>query len=219
MGSGTPGRASPNELKEVKAKLVNVQFDLKERDIRIQSLMNKLLTLQSSLDDFSPPKQGSFTESSGMSKVDSNGDSYEMVSMRGKLLKAEDELRNAKSDVERLQTEKNEAEVAGKGFMERFVSPNICNRSLSSLHIPLSRTVWHSTAWHHIVLLFLLLSYCRAEAHFLHNEAALLSIQPVNPTSRTKSVHPVHDELKIQLPPLSTHYHGQNTTVTSNYLL
>ena len=122
MGSGTPGRASPNELKEVKAKLVNVQFDLKERDIRIQSLMNKLLTLQSSLDDFAPPKQGSFTESSGTSKLDANGDSCEVVMLRGRLIKAEDELKNARSDVERLQTEKNEAEVAGKGFMERYVS-------------------------------------------------------------------------------------------------
>jgi hypothetical protein len=131
MGSGTPGRASPNELKEVKAKLVNVQFDLKERDIRIQSLMNKLLTLQSSLDDFSPPKQGSFTESSGVSKLDSNGDSCELVTLRGRLIKAEDELKNAKSDVERLQTEKNEAEVAGKGFMERYVPHSIASHCMT----------------------------------------------------------------------------------------
>lgn len=110
----------PNELKEVKAKLVNAQFDLKERDIRIQGLMNKLLGMQSSLDDFSPPKTRSFPDGDYTSKEPPHAEMKgESSLLRRKIEKYEDDIMNHKLDIERLQSEKLEAEVAGKGFMER----------------------------------------------------------------------------------------------------
>lgn len=108
----------------MKAKLVNVQFDLKERDIRIHSLMAKLLTLQASLDDFSAPgrsKSGSFSAEGGAHSGAniSLGDNSELMLLRIRNEKNEEDLRSAQKDVARLQTEKYEAEVAGKGFMEK----------------------------------------------------------------------------------------------------
>ena len=125
-GSGVQNKnQAPNELHEVKAKLVNVQFDLKERDIRIHSLMAKLLTLQASLDDFSAPggsKQGSFSQGDGTSSVghlNPVGENSDLMLLQIRNEKNEEELRSARKDVARLQAEKNEAEVAGKGFMEK----------------------------------------------------------------------------------------------------
>ena len=178
-GSGTPGKGAPNELKEVKAKLVNVQFDLKERDIRIQSLMNKLLTLQSSLDDFAPPKQGSFTETSSdhPSKLESPRDSSDSMTLKIRLGKAEEELRNAKSDVERLQAEKNEAEVAGKGFMERYVIFDF----IAFVYRVFLRTYW---------------SACTGTC------GRYLFPVPL-PTPSLLSLPPIHPYLSLSLPPLT----------------
>jgi hypothetical protein len=100
---------------------VNAQFDLKERDIRIQGLMNKLLGMQSSLDDFSPPKARGFPDGDFVPKEPHAEMKGESSLLRRKIEKYEDDIMNHKLDIERLQSEKLEAEVAGKGFMERYV--------------------------------------------------------------------------------------------------
>jgi len=90
-------RTLDEKLKEVKNKVVNLQFDLKEKDNIIATLNTQVLTLQK------------YTSVSlGVPASPSNDD------LEKKLEIAQNEISGLRDDIARLQTEKREAEDAGR---------------------------------------------------------------------------------------------------------
>jgi len=90
-------RTLDEKLKEVKNKVVNLQFDLKEKDNMIASLNTQVITLQKYT-----------TVSLGVPVPPSNDD------LEKKLEIAQNEISGLRDDIARLQTEKREAEDAGR---------------------------------------------------------------------------------------------------------
>ena len=143
-GPGSVKAPPPSELKEAKAKLVNVQFDLKEKDVKISILLNQIQTLQKEKErekenilnlsnkidkiDFSPDSvinnNGDNSDSNNSNNNNDNNDiaanaTATALLNQKKIEKYEDDLKNIRIDVDKLQVEKKEAEDAGKSFMDR----------------------------------------------------------------------------------------------------
>ena len=104
------------EINELKAKLTIVLFELKEKDIKINLLLEQVKKMEmgntGKVDLTEMTKITDFMESNQEQVIldDSN---------QKKIEKYEEELNNVRIDFDRLKVEKKESDVAGKNFMER----------------------------------------------------------------------------------------------------
>jgi len=94
----TNSDSSMEELKEVRNKVVNLQFDIKEKDKTIATLNTQLVALQNT----APPANKLNDE------------------IEKKLQLATNEISGLRDDVTRLQTEKREAEDAGRTLTDQL---------------------------------------------------------------------------------------------------
>ena len=94
-----------------------MQFELKEKDIKINSLLEQVKKMEMG-------KTGKVDLTEKTSITDLMESNQEQVilddSNRKKIEKYEEELNNVRIDLERLKVEKKESDVAGKNFMERY---------------------------------------------------------------------------------------------------
>ena len=109
---------------------------MKEKDVKISSLLNQIQILQKekekekeNISILNNKIEKSDITSENLKNCNSNENSENhdtnaaaaAISNQKKIEKYEEDLKNIRLDVDRLQVEKKEAEVAGKSFLDRFV--------------------------------------------------------------------------------------------------
>ena len=107
---------------------------MKEKDVKISSLLNQIQILQKekekekeNISILNNKIEKSDITSENPKNINSieNGGNHDTnaaaaISNQKKIEKYEEDLKNIRLDVDRLQVEKKEAEVAGKSFLDRF---------------------------------------------------------------------------------------------------
>ena len=108
---------------------------MKEKDVKISSLLNQIQILQKekekekeniSILNNKIEKSDITSENLKYNNSNENSENQDTnaaaaISNQKKIEKYEEDLKNIRLDVDRLQVEKKEAEVAGKSFLDRFV--------------------------------------------------------------------------------------------------
>ena len=108
---------------------------MKEKDVKISSLLNQIQILQKekekekeniSILNNKIEKNDITSENLKNNNSNENNENHDTnaaaaaISNQKKIEKYEEDLKNIRLDVDRLQVEKKEAEVAGKSFLDRF---------------------------------------------------------------------------------------------------
>ena len=96
---------SSMEIKDLKSKLINIQFDMKAKDEEIQRLMALLSSYNSSFDD----------SSSGSNNNSGSNNESQLI-----IAKLELDVSHLSQDISRLIIEKKDAEIAGKRYHEQY---------------------------------------------------------------------------------------------------
>lgn len=132
--TGSPAAAhsfnsDAGELRETRSKLVNLQFDMKEKENEIQRLKSVLSGLVEAQAAYAatmfPPAVTSNAPGSGgdaelattLAKL--REESSKCEALERKITKLESELENQSRDISRLSVEKREADEAGRKYLEQ----------------------------------------------------------------------------------------------------
>jgi hypothetical protein len=116
------------ELREARTKVVNLQFDLKEKDEELFRLQKELkIARQNQQSGTTPsaaasPSRASSSSSSSVRDVDADTSEDNQVQLQQAVQRYKIEVANLQQDVARLVVEKREAEDAGRKYMERAKS-------------------------------------------------------------------------------------------------
>mmetsp|Transcript_5197 Transcript_5197/g.7991 ORF Transcript_5197/g.7991 Transcript_5197/m.7991 type:complete len:924 (+) Transcript_5197:113-2884(+) len=101
------GGETAQQVKELRAKIVNLEFDLSEKEEKMQELQMAL-------------KKSKEAGDGASSSSDTGVSAEQLRTLQNSLSKRVDEIANLQQDVTRLQVEKQEAEDAGKKFYEQL---------------------------------------------------------------------------------------------------